>query len=143
MLVEIHRVLRPGGHLLLTTENACRLKNLIFQLCHRNTADQFSGYGVYGRHNREFTLPELRDLVAGCNYRIRDARLVNWYGTGSRRHNLLAALLRVLTALPYLSAKKQHLYVVAEAVKPGRAYYPEWLYRSRYDSTCSQAVGDD
>lgn len=33
-------------------------------------ADRFSGYGPYGRHNREYTPAELRTLLESCSFAI-------------------------------------------------------------------------
>ncbi len=63
VLEEIARVLRPGGVVLISTPNAVRLTKLYFMALGRNVYDGYSSNGVYGRHNREFTLSEVRDLV--------------------------------------------------------------------------------
>jgi SAM-dependent methyltransferase len=63
MLAEIHRILKPGGYLLLTTPNIASLKNAILLLKGKNIQHAYSGYGIYGRHNREFTAAELSDLL--------------------------------------------------------------------------------
>lgn len=68
---EIRRVLRPGGHLVLTLPNAVRLTNVAAMLAGRNFFDLYQeGNGVHGRHNREFTLAEVRALLERDGYEI-------------------------------------------------------------------------
>jgi len=73
MLSEIHRVLAPQGRLVLTTPNVHRAQNLLVLLRKRNLYDPYSGYGVYGRHNREYTLGEVVDVLTRTGYRIVSA----------------------------------------------------------------------
>jgi SAM-dependent methyltransferase len=75
-LAEIRRVLRPGGHLVLTTPNATRLASLIALAKGRSIFPGYSPHGPYGRHNREYSLAEVLDLVsrAGLTVVGRDVR---------------------------------------------------------------------
>ena len=77
MLAEAHRVLKQGGRLLLTTPNAVDLRKTLDFLFNRAPGFRYSGYGIYGRHNREFTVSELCALVEACGYRVLEARLEN------------------------------------------------------------------
>ncbi|HET7747533.1 MAG TPA: methyltransferase domain-containing protein [Vicinamibacteria bacterium] len=63
-VAEMARVVKPGGFLIVTTPNITRLTNLYFLALGRNILDWYSPYGPYGRHNREYTLPEVQDLLA-------------------------------------------------------------------------------
>ena len=67
-MAEIARVLRPGGFVIISTPNAARLTNLYFLARGWNIWDGYSDNGPYGRHNREYTLPEVAALVErhGC-----------------------------------------------------------------------------
>jgi SAM-dependent methyltransferase len=52
-LAEINRVLRPDGRLVVTTPNVARLGNVLAMSSGGNLYDPYSGFGPYGRHNRE------------------------------------------------------------------------------------------
>lgn len=68
---ELRRILRPGGHLVVTLPNAVRLTNVAAMLAGRNFFDLYQeGNGVHGRHNREFTLAEVRALLERDGYEI-------------------------------------------------------------------------
>jgi SAM-dependent methyltransferase len=90
-LAEIHRVLRPGGYVIVTTPNAARLGSLILLFKGRNIYDGYSPHGVYGRHNREYTLPEVVAALERRGFEIADKRLRNIYP-----HPLKTRLLQAL-----------------------------------------------
>ena len=63
VLREIKRVLKPNGTLILTTPNVARLENVARMISGTNIYDPYSGYGPYGRHNREYNRHELDQLL--------------------------------------------------------------------------------
>lgn len=69
LFVETERILKPGGRLIVTTPNAVRLVNVAAILAGENIFDKFH-HVVHGRHNREYTLAELRALVEEHGYEI-------------------------------------------------------------------------
>lgn len=69
VLEQIWRLLQPGGHLILTTPNVARLENVARLVSGTNMYDPYSGYGPYGRHNREYTKHELWMLLQHCGFR--------------------------------------------------------------------------
>jgi SAM-dependent methyltransferase len=76
---EIHRILRPGGYVILTTPNAARLANFIALLKGKNIFPGYSSHGIYGRHNREYTREEVVDLMKRHSFRIIESRVQNIY----------------------------------------------------------------
>jgi SAM-dependent methyltransferase len=71
VLGRLKRILRPGGLLLITVPNAVRLTNFALMLHGHNFFDRYHGEnGVYGRHNREFTLAELEAQLRGRGYQV-------------------------------------------------------------------------
>jgi len=122
MLCEIHRVLEPGGYLLLTTPNVLTLRYVGELLRKRNIFHPYSGYGVYGRHQREYTLDELTNLIGGCGYEIVETRLEDLHPSP-----LWSRLLKRLRPL-----RREHLFVLACSTGSRRYYYPRWLYNSTH-----------
>lgn len=76
---EMARILRPGGWLIVTTPNVARLANAIRLFRGKNINDGYSPYGIYGRHNREYTMQEVVDLVQRHSFRVEEKRLKNIY----------------------------------------------------------------
>lgn len=121
MLLEIHRILKPGGRVLITTPNVLVLRNLVSLLKYRqNIYYRYSGYGVYGRHNREWTFEELVQLVGGCGYSIENAQIVDTYP-----HRGYSKWLKML-----FSFLRDMLLVLGRAENESQNYYPDNLYES-------------
>ena len=119
-LCECHRVLRPGGALLLTTPNVLAFQNLWRLAASRNIYDIYSGYGIYGRHNREYTPSELVHLLLECGFSIDQVRLEDIYP----HHGLTRWLKR------FRQHWRDNLFVLARAHGQPIYSYPPWLYRS-------------
>jgi hypothetical protein len=78
MLSEIHRILKKGGSLILTTPNILSTKNVFSLITGRNIYHPYSLYGVYGRHNREFSVDELKKLLTACNFEMDALKVVSF-----------------------------------------------------------------
>jgi hypothetical protein len=123
MLAEIHRVLRPGGALLLTTPNAVRAENVERIVRGDNVYEHLSGYGAYGRHNREYTLEELAALLGALGFVVEHASTRDTYYQPSRRLPVPLGAVR--------ADRGDTLFVRARAEGPTRWRYPAWLFQSR------------
>jgi SAM-dependent methyltransferase len=123
MLVEIHRVLRkPYGALLLTTPNAARLQNLANILNGANVYESLSGYGVHGRHNREYTPGEVRKLLASTGF---EPEFVHAIDVHTLPHGI--------THLPEgatANDRGDNLFALARAAHPAARTYEPWLFTS-------------
>jgi len=133
LLREAHRVLRPGGRLFLTTPNMVRLENLGRLLAGRNPSDAYCGPNLYGRHNREYTAPELRDLLDRHGFEPAVA-VVDAYPHGAAH--------RALTALGPLRERRDNLFALARAHGEEVEAYPAWLYRSAPTGRWGAGRGD-
>jgi 2-polyprenyl-3-methyl-5-hydroxy-6-metoxy-1,4-benzoquinol methylase len=70
--------LRVGGHIILTTPNPARLENISRLIFHSGSpGDPISGYGIHGRHNREYTLDELTSLLTGTGFKVLRSRTID------------------------------------------------------------------
>jgi len=123
MLAEISRVTAPGGSLLLTTPNATRATNLLRIMAGENPYEEMSGYGTYGRHNREYTVNELRLLLDALGYAVDDVFAIDIHDD-----------LPGVPALPGIDQadRGDNLFALARPVDGPRWRYPSWLYASRH-----------
>jgi len=109
---EIERVLRPRGFVVVSTPNATRLPNLFFLAQGRSIWEWYSDNGPYGRHNREFALVEVQDLLKRNGFEIDRSEVRN-----------LQRLARRYTWLQWLrpTVWNEHLFVVGRksSILPG------------------------
>ena len=136
MLAESHRVLAPGGLFFLTVPNFINIKRSVNMLLNRPTEYPYSGYGVYGRHAREYAPFEVRRLAEACHYKVVELQTANvwptfrdhWFkGLGNAALNALTAL-----PLPWLTAKREYILCAARPEGTAVAAYPGWLYVHRH-----------
>lgn len=130
-LAQIKRVLKPGGVLVLTTPNVARLDNVRKIIAGENVYDPYSGYGPYGRHNREYTLEELRDLLTANGFDVRTMF------TADVNPGHTSSSVALGTVMPLVSHRPADLgqYIFCQCIvslesKRSPVVRPDWLYRS-------------
>jgi SAM-dependent methyltransferase len=114
-----HSVLKPGGLFVLTTPNPARAYNLQRLLLRESFYDPISGYGPYGRHNREYSAKELVELVSQVGFTIEASSTIET--SNDKRYR------RALARAGY---GEHHLVTARRRPGPATRYRPEWLYRS-------------
>ena len=127
-LLRINEVLRPSGVLVLTTPNVARLANVAKLLAGVNIYDPYSGYGAYGRHNREYNRHELVHLLAHAGFEVEVFFTADVLPTDAHHFCDLA---KVLPLVSHRAADLGHYHFCrARKRRRGRARKPSWLYRS-------------
>jgi SAM-dependent methyltransferase len=129
VLREIKRVLKPVGTLIVTTPNVARLENIARLISGENIYDPYSGYGPYGRHNREYNR---HDLVRLLQHEGFDPE---GHFTADVHANNAQAYCNLSNLIPMLKFREhdlgQYIFIkakVAQRVVP--VTRPAWLYRS-------------
>lgn len=85
-LSEIHRVLRPDGTMIVTTPNSISLERLETYLRGGSQmVDRYSPlFGPGARHNREYNVQELRELLEGNGFTIEQIEVRDLIPHGGR-----------------------------------------------------------
>lgn len=112
MLYEAHRVLKPGGHVLITTPNALRWDNLFAMIRGANIYDRYHGNGIYGRHNREYSASEVAELLKANGYEVERVETRSVYRP----------------FLDTFAGRRDNIFALARTAGPARAGFPESLY---------------
>jgi 2-polyprenyl-3-methyl-5-hydroxy-6-metoxy-1,4-benzoquinol methylase len=98
-LLEARRILRPGGHLVVTTPNAARLQNRVRLALggsvHTPLSDWMFGL-PHARHAREYTAAELREMLAHAGLRVVSLEARHFHIRSGRQDRGSVALKRLL-----------------------------------------------
>lgn len=155
MLAEIHRVLKPGGLMLITTPNVLRLSNVIALLRGQNVYDKYCQVSPYARHPREYTPDELCRLLQQVGFRVThlETRDVT-EPTNGPRSRALARLFITITSLASKACARtagvsgrwrgEQIFLAAESAGTARRTLPDFLFEAPdlaqplIDSLCRQ-----
>jgi SAM-dependent methyltransferase len=133
LMGEINRILKPGGHLVLTTPNVAALRGIsaILQGYHpgffhayiKPAAD--SGE-VDARHNREYTAREIHKLLENSGFAVARLETGEFLDLPHPEFGWVMHLLRRYRLETDL--RGDGIYAVGRKTGPVRDRYPEWLY---------------
>jgi SAM-dependent methyltransferase len=133
MMCEINRVLKPGGHLLLTTPNVAALRGIaaILQGYHPGFYHAYirpacPGEEVSARHNREYTAREVNLLLVNSGFEVARLETGEFRDRPHPEYRWVANLLERYYLDP--SLRGDGIYALGRKTGPVRRRYPEWLY---------------
>jgi SAM-dependent methyltransferase len=129
-LVQINRLLKKGGHMIITTPNALRYENVAKLILGKNIHDHYSGYGAYGRHNREYTPEELRLLVEALGFSV--TRLYTKVTGSINIEGFTIKRFRGLIQLLTTKNRGSNIFLLARKEAETGPVYPGWLFESMH-----------
>lgn len=130
-LIELKRVIKSGGHLILTTPNVARLETIVAFIEGRNAYDQYSGHGPYGRHNREYTRHELHSLLRHCGFEEEVFYTANVHSEPQPTLSDAAAINKIIAGIRHREYDLgQYMFTRWRNAGPAEIKLPRWLYRS-------------
>jgi SAM-dependent methyltransferase len=132
MMSEIHRVLKPGGIVLLTTPNAVSMRAIsaILRGGHPSFYSRYSNPETDGgpRHAREYTPEEVSELLTDSGFVVVHLE-TGPYGDPAVDNREIA---KVLTRLKQpANLREDCIYAVGRKAETPRNRYPAWLYEQR------------
>jgi SAM-dependent methyltransferase len=136
-LLEINRVLRVGGHLVVSTPNASAIERVFKILAgyHPGTEHEYKPTCIFARHNREWTISELGQTLKNLGFSI-EAFDTNHRVLRECEVQMLEEMrARGVVSLPneyfgpdcVVVAKKQ-THMTLETPLPKETRWPEYLY---------------
>jgi SAM-dependent methyltransferase len=128
MMEEIHRIVRAGGYLVLTTPNVASMRSAaaVLQGYHPMAFHHYMKDPNETRHAREYTPLEVKALFENSGFEVILLE------TGPFREELHPELVWMEHVLDKYMLPREHrgegIYAVGRKVGPVRERYPDWLY---------------
>lgn len=131
LLCEVNRILRPGGHIVLSTPNICSLRGVAAMLngAHPGLYQHFwkpKPGGPDPRHAREYTPNEIRLLLELTGFTVEVLETGQSGPAEPPSFDWVVDLLRD-RGFP-LELRGETTHAVARKTGPVRERYPSWLY---------------
>ena len=128
VLKEIKRVLKPGGTLILTTPNVSRLENVAKMIGGANIYDPYSGYGPYGRHNREYNKHDLFLLLDYLGFSMYEMFTADVHPNNANGYCSITKIKGLLKNREHDIG--QYIFLRAQNIREAGKKKPSFLYRS-------------
>lgn len=134
MMSEVNRILKPGGHFVLTTPNLGSLRAIsaILQGYHPGFFPAYirpaaEGVEAEARHNREYTPMEIGFLFRDAGLELTRIETGAFLDLPKPEHEWVLELLERYE-LPGRDLRGDGIYAVGRKIGPVRDRYPTWLY---------------
>jgi len=132
LMGEINRILKPGGHLVLTTPNIASLRGIsaIIEGYHPGIFNAYirphASGEVEARHSREYTPKEVQRLLENCGFTVTLLETGPFRKMPRPEEAWVANLLEQFD-LPR-DQRGEDIYAVGRKTGPVHQRYPDWLY---------------
>jgi len=127
-LREINRITKVGGVVVTTTPNVARLGNVLTLIEGGSIYDPYSGYGPYGRHNREYSLHELVLLLRFAGFEPIETFTADAH---HEDHSHRRSFTEAMELCRFREADLgQYLFTSMRKVRSPKHGYPTALFRS-------------
>lgn len=133
MMAEINRILKPGGHLVLTTPNIVSLRAMSALLLgyHPGFFPAYlrpaePGKEVDARHNREYAPREIAELMTDSGFEVTLLETGEFLDEPKPEHNWVQYILEQCQCPTDL--RGDGIYAVGVKRGPIRQRFPQWLY---------------
>ena len=127
-LLNFKTMLKDNGYLILSTPNVARLENVAKLIAGINIYDPYSGYGPYGRHNREYNKDELYRLLSLLGFKIE---IIFSSDVNNNQLKTVGPKAEILKLVEHRKNDLgQYIFLRAKNTGPANTKKPGWLYRS-------------
>lgn len=131
-LAEINRILKPGGHLLLSTPNACSVRAIaaILGQYHPGFFPAFMRPSASGevdpRHHREYAPREVAMALEAAGFKVASLQTAPYWESPDPEHEWVRHLLEHYELETGL--REECTFALARKTGPVGERYPDWLY---------------
>jgi SAM-dependent methyltransferase len=133
LMGEVNRILKPGGHLVLTTPNVAALRGISAILLgyhpgffHAYIKPATDSGEVDARHNREYTAREIHKLLENSGFEVALLETGEFLDLPHPEFGWVMHLLRQYRL--ETEYRGDGIYAVGRKTGPVRDRYPDWLY---------------